>query len=163
MQKRSERAASGWGWPKFRVLHSNASTQYCLGPYKFVKPQATPRVTAILLKLMVAEPANVFWCVIHLLTLSFDKWMIGGIMSQREKRSTGRKVCPSATMSTTNSTWSGLGLYLSLRGERPAINRLNHGTALCQWRNFMLVAGPEDSLPCFKRPVSETFLRAKQI
>ena len=31
-----------------------------------------------------------------------------------------------------HTNWSGFCTYLSLRGERPAINRLNHGTALCQ-------------------------------
>jgi hypothetical protein len=33
---------------------------------------------------------------------------------------------PSATLSTTNPTWIDPGL----RGERPATNRLSHGTAL---------------------------------
>jgi hypothetical protein len=35
------------------------------------------------------------------------------------------KTCPSATLSTTNPTWINPGL----RGERPATNRLSHGTA----------------------------------
>jgi hypothetical protein len=42
-----------------------------------------------------------------------------------ENRNTGRKTCPSATLSTTNPTWTDPGL----RGERPATNRLSHGTA----------------------------------
>jgi hypothetical protein len=33
---------------------------------------------------------------------------------------------PSATLSTTNPTWINPGLH----GERPATNRLSHGTAL---------------------------------
>jgi hypothetical protein len=37
-----------------------------------------------------------------------------------ENRSTGRKTCPSATLSTTNPTWTDLGLNPGLRGERPA-------------------------------------------
>jgi hypothetical protein len=36
---------------------------------------------------------------------------------------------PSATFSTTNPTWMDPGANPSLRGERPATNRLNHGTA----------------------------------
>jgi hypothetical protein len=37
---------------------------------------------------------------------------------------------PSATLSTTNPTWIDLGTNPGLRGERPATNRLSHGTAL---------------------------------
>jgi hypothetical protein len=35
---------------------------------------------------------------------------------------------PSATLSTTNPTWIDPGAYPGLRGERPATNRLSHGT-----------------------------------
>jgi hypothetical protein len=35
----------------------------------------------------------------------------------------------SATLSTTNPTWTDLGLYPDLRFKRPATNRLGHGTA----------------------------------
>ena len=44
-----------------------------------------------------------------------------------ENRNTRGKTCPSATLSTTNPTWTDPGL----RGERPATNRLSHGTAIC--------------------------------
>jgi hypothetical protein len=46
-----------------------------------------------------------------------------------ENRSTWGKACPSATLSTTNPTWTDLGLNPGLRGERLATNRLSHGTA----------------------------------
>jgi hypothetical protein len=36
---------------------------------------------------------------------------------------------PSATLSTTNPTWTDLGANPGPRGERPATNRLSHGTA----------------------------------
>jgi hypothetical protein len=36
---------------------------------------------------------------------------------------------PSATLSTTNLTWIDPGANPGLRGERPATNRLSHGTA----------------------------------
>jgi hypothetical protein len=36
---------------------------------------------------------------------------------------------PSATLSTTNPTWVDPGANPGLRGERPATNRLSHGTA----------------------------------
>jgi hypothetical protein len=41
----------------------------------------------------------------------------------------GGKSCPSATLSTTNPTWTDPGSNPGLRGERPATNRLSHGTA----------------------------------
>jgi hypothetical protein len=47
-----------------------------------------------------------------------------------ENRSTQGKTCPSATLSTTNPTWTEPGSNPGLHGERPATNRLSHGTAL---------------------------------
>jgi hypothetical protein len=47
-----------------------------------------------------------------------------------ENRSTRRKTCPSATLSTTNPTWTDPGSNPGLRGERPAANSLSHGTAV---------------------------------
>jgi hypothetical protein len=47
-----------------------------------------------------------------------------------ENRDTRGKTCPSATLSTTNPTWTDPGSNPGLRGERPAANRLSHGTAL---------------------------------
>jgi hypothetical protein len=38
---------------------------------------------------------------------------------------------PSATLFTTNPTWIDPGANPGLRGERPATNRLSHGTAFC--------------------------------
>jgi hypothetical protein len=42
----------------------------------------------------------------------------------------GEKNCPIAALSTTNPTWTDPGSNTGLRGERPANNRLSHGTAL---------------------------------
>jgi hypothetical protein len=42
----------------------------------------------------------------------------------------GKKTCPSATLSTTNPTWTNPGSNQALRDGRPTINRLSHGTAL---------------------------------
>jgi hypothetical protein len=42
----------------------------------------------------------------------------------------GKKTCPSATLSTTNPTWTDPGSNPGLRGGRQAANRLSHGTAL---------------------------------
>jgi hypothetical protein len=47
----------------------------------------------------------------------------------RENRRTRRKTCPSATLSTTNPTWTDLGVNPGLCGERPATNCLSHVTA----------------------------------
>jgi hypothetical protein len=46
-----------------------------------------------------------------------------------ENRSTRGKTCPSATLSTTNPTWTEPGWNPGLRGGRPTANRLSHGTA----------------------------------
>jgi hypothetical protein len=46
-----------------------------------------------------------------------------------ENRRTRGKTCPSATLSTTNPTWTDPGSNPGLRGGRPAANRLSHGTA----------------------------------
>jgi hypothetical protein len=47
----------------------------------------------------------------------------------RGSRITRRKTCPSATLSTTNPTWTDPGANLGFRVKRPATNRLSHGTA----------------------------------
>jgi hypothetical protein len=47
----------------------------------------------------------------------------------REKRKYSGRNCPSSTLSTTNPTRTDPGLNPGLRGERPAINRLSHGTS----------------------------------
>jgi hypothetical protein len=46
-----------------------------------------------------------------------------------ENRRTRGKTRPSATLPTTNPTWTDPGLNPGLRGGRPAANRLSHGTA----------------------------------
>jgi hypothetical protein len=46
-----------------------------------------------------------------------------------ENRSSRRKTCLSATLSTTNPTWTDPGSNPGLRGGRPTTNRLNHGSA----------------------------------
>jgi len=42
-------------------------------------------------------------------------------------RREGENTCPSATLSTTNPTWTGMGLNLVL-SEKPATNHLCNGT-----------------------------------
>jgi hypothetical protein len=42
----------------------------------------------------------------------------------------GKKTYPSATLCTTNPTWTEPESNPGLRGGRPATNRLSHGTAL---------------------------------
>jgi hypothetical protein len=48
-----------------------------------------------------------------------------GMMLTGENRRTRRETCPSATLSTTNPTWTDPGLC----SERPTTNRLSHGAA----------------------------------
>jgi hypothetical protein len=55
-----------------------------------------------------------------------------------ENRSTRGKSCPSATLSTTNPTWTDPASNPGICGERPATNRLSHGTAFAKWLVIML-------------------------
>jgi hypothetical protein len=50
----------------------------------------------------------------------------------------GGKTCPSATLSTTNPTWSVVESNPGLRGERPATDRLSYGTADCSYCSAVL-------------------------
>jgi hypothetical protein len=52
----------------------------------------------------------------------------------RGSRGIRRKTRPSATLSTTDLTWTGPGEIPGLRGERPATNRLSH-TTTTRWKN----------------------------
>jgi hypothetical protein len=58
-----------------------------------------------------------------------DCGAIGGMKTDRGNRSTRRKPTPSATLSTTNTTWSDPGSNPGGRGEKPATHRLSYGTA----------------------------------
>jgi hypothetical protein len=51
------------------------------------------------------------------------------------------KTCPSATLFTTNPTWSDPGSNPGLRGERPATNRPSHGMPM-QKVNVMSIIRP---------------------
>jgi hypothetical protein len=48
----------------------------------------------------------------------------------REDRHAQGETCPSATLSTTNPTWTAPRSKSCIRGGRPAANRLCDGTAL---------------------------------
>jgi hypothetical protein len=48
---------------------------------------------------------------------------------RRKNEALGEKTCPSATLSTTNPTWTDPGSNLGHRGGKPATNRLSNGTA----------------------------------
>jgi hypothetical protein len=61
----------------------------------------------------------------------------GGMTLTGENRRPRRKTCPSATLSTTNPTWIDSGANPGLRGERPATNRLSHGTAFTALPSFV--------------------------
>jgi hypothetical protein len=50
------------------------------------------------------------------------------VISRRKTEEFGEKPA-SATLSTTNPTWTDLGANPSLRGKRPATKRVSHGRA----------------------------------
>jgi hypothetical protein len=53
----------------------------------------------------------------------------GEMILTEDTRNIRRKFCSSATLSTTNLTWTDPGANPDFRGERPATNRLSHGMA----------------------------------
>jgi hypothetical protein len=59
--------------------------------------------------------------------MSVEQWRND---ADRGKRSTGRKTCYSATLSTTSLTWTDLGRNPEPHDERPPTDRLSHGKAL---------------------------------
>jgi hypothetical protein len=53
----------------------------------------------------------------------------GGMILTGKTEGLGEKICPTASLSTTNPTWTDLDANKGLRGEKPATNRLSYGTA----------------------------------
>ena len=64
-------------------------------------------------------------------------WSIGGMTLTRENRASRTKPCPSATMPTTNLTWTELEPKPGLRSETPATNRLSHNKCNTDYRNAL--------------------------
>jgi hypothetical protein len=64
------------------------------------------------------------------------------MMMTGENRRIRGKACPGATLSTTNPTWTDPGADPSLRGERPATNRLSHGTAKPNFSIAVILCDP---------------------
>lgn len=51
-----------------------------------------------------------------------------GMANGKKNPSTGRKTCPTATLSTSSQTWATLELNPGLRGETSATIRLRYNT-----------------------------------
>jgi hypothetical protein len=72
-------------------------------------------------------------CLLTLEYYAFPRWYEFGERrwndTDRGNRRTRRKTCPSATLSTTNTTWIDPGANPGFRGDRPEANDLSHGTA----------------------------------
>jgi len=62
-------------------------------------------------------------------------WSVGGMILTGEDRSTGRKAYPSSNLFTTNPTLTCLESNPGHFGERPATDRLIHGTWNTIWCN----------------------------
>jgi hypothetical protein len=65
-----------------------------------------------------------------MLTGGHSVWMIGGMMLTGEKRRTDRKSCHSATLSSTDLTFTDLGSNPGLCSERPSNDRLSYSVAV---------------------------------
>lgn len=61
------------------------------------------------------------------------------LYSQAKYLSTQRKVCPSATLSTINPTWTGLGLRLGVSGDKLSTNHLSSQNSQIPWYRRLLV------------------------
>jgi hypothetical protein len=62
--------------------------------------------------------------------LFFQVMEQGGMKLTDENRITRGKTCPTATLSTTNLTWTDPRSNPGLHSGRPTTNRQSHGTAL---------------------------------
>jgi hypothetical protein len=69
--------------------------------------------------------------IVHPQMISLHEWIwsSGGMILTGENRRSRRKTCPSATLSTTNPTWTVLGTN---PGLNPATNSLWYGSALIE-------------------------------
>jgi hypothetical protein len=56
-------------------------------------------------------------------------WSSGGMILTGRNRRTRRETCPSATLSSTNSTWTDLSTNPRLCSEKPAASHLSCGTS----------------------------------
>jgi hypothetical protein len=59
-----------------------------------------------------------------------ERWWLWSSWWNEGKPKYSEKTCPSATLSTTNTTWPDLGSNPGRRGGKPATIRLSYGTAL---------------------------------
>ena len=57
-------------------------------------------------------------------------WVVGGMIPTGGSRNYPEESLPNATLSTTNSKWTGLELNPRLHGERPGTNRLKFGGSI---------------------------------
>jgi hypothetical protein len=74
---------------------------------------------------VVHPPDDIWMCRVMVEWYRWEDWR------------TQRKTCPSATLSTTNPTWTEPGANSGLRSDRLATNHLNQGTAIL-WTVVML-------------------------
>jgi hypothetical protein len=75
----------------------------------------------------------------YCITLWWRWWGVfcfSSLMEHRWNEIDRGETCPSATLSTTNPTWTDPGSNPGLRGKRPATNQLSHDTAL-----VLIIAG----------------------
>jgi hypothetical protein len=113
-------------------LHGEGPRSWCYG-----------RITV--LRLLV-QPLWWGWAVFYqVLQVMEHQWN----EIDRGKPTTRRKISPSATLSTTNLTWTDPGSNPGLSGERLATNRLSHGTAkkgVCIYNNRGTVSSSDLTL-----------------
>ena len=113
--------ATAWCWPLISINTEEENKYSCTSasPYAFMTWTG---------RTFLYHDIN-YWDYVALV---IDKWMnkwiwmICGMMLTRENWSALRKMCPSATLSTTNPKWADLGLNLGLCSHRQVPNHLKH-------------------------------------
>jgi hypothetical protein len=83
------------------------------------------------------------------------EWGTDEMILTGENSSTQRKICSTATLSTTNPSWTGLRLNLGLCGERPTPVSLSHGTTF----QFQLQLQNLASSIIFKAQIKAQYMR----
>jgi hypothetical protein len=81
----------------------------------------------------ISTPHLAHYCSFPRLYMSIESH--SEIILTGENQVTWRKTCPSATLSTTNPTWTEPGSNPGLCDERLVTNSLRHGTAPPQQRD----------------------------
>jgi hypothetical protein len=108
------------------ALNMTGIAQYVMGFFLWRAPQQMLQTH----RSLKAYCATLWW---RWLVFFFRFFLVMGHrwneIDMRKLKYSGLKPCPNATLPTTNPTWNYQGSNPGHCGDRPATNRLSHGTA----------------------------------